>query len=326
MKISIMEVGPRDGLQNVPELLTVDQKKGLIRFLLDQGLPDIEGGAFVRADKVPQMADTDQIAKHFESASPLWYLVPNLKGLETALSLQVRQIAFFTATSDQFNQKNIGMNTQESIDNISACIQFIKSKGYHVETDWEKPVLDSKKIKLRLYISTVIVSPYEGAISPSQTTKIINALLPLGISQVSLGDTIGVGVPADWKKLLREIDLFDSSLISKNRIAMHCHNTYGTALACAALGLEWGVQTFDSSVGGLGGCPFAPGASGNLATEDLIYFLERQGVQTGVNLESLLELFDPSRTGSLVNRSSVFLALGHRSRRHQSPQSDHPKS
>jgi len=309
-QVSIVEVGPRDGLQNVKELLTFEQKKNFIQYLLDHGFTNIEAGAFVRPDKVPPMADSAEIARHFDSAKKnLWYLTPNLKGLQTALSLGVSQLAFFTASSDEFNQKNTGMSVKESIQNIQACLSYLKNNGYIFTKNWNRKPSADNQLKLRLYISTVIASPFEGKIAPAKTLKIIEELMPLGFSQVSLGDTIGVGVPNDWKKLLKIINQSDRSLIKNNALAMHCHDTYGTALSCIAEGLGSGIRTFDSSIGGLGGCPYAPGATGNVATEDLLYFLEKQGMKTGIDLDTLKDVFEPSRTGNLCNVSKVTQAL-----------------
>lgn len=310
METTIVEVGPRDGLQNIKECLTIDQKKSFIQYLLDKGFDNIEGGAFVRPDKMPQMADTPIIAGHFKTShDKLWYLVPNQKGMESALQVGATRLAFFTSASEVFNRNNIGMSVLEGIQNIKSCILYLKDKGYHIQDDWTKNDSSAKKLKLRLYLSTVIASPYEGKIKPESTIQVMEELVPLGFAQISLGDTLGVGVPFDWKKLLRAVDLFDSTLIQKNRIAMHCHNTYGTALASVAFGLEWGVKTFDSSLGGLGGCPYAPGAMGNLATEDLLYFLKGQGIKTRMDVEELLDAFIPERTGALLNISAVVRAL-----------------
>lgn len=310
MTIDIIEVGPRDGLQNVKDILPTAQKRNLIQFLLDAGMKNVEAGAFVRADKVPAMADTTDVATHFKNDSnKLWYLVPNQKGLEEALKQGCQQLAFFTAASEVFNEKNIGMSVEKRLRTIESCVDYLKSKNYLFQTDWNKPVNKPFELKIRLYISTVIASPFEGAVAPTSTIKIIEKLLPLGFTQVSLGDTIGVGVPRDWKNLLGDIQTFDSTLIKNSKIALHCHDTYGTALACVAEGLNQGVTAFDSSIGGLGGCPYAPGATGNLATEDLVYFLEKEGIKTEVKLDKLLEAFTPSRTGTLGNVSRVAKAL-----------------
>lgn len=303
-QISIMEVGPRDGLQNVSDILTLNQKIALIQYLMDRGFTHIEAGSFVRADKIPAMANTDQIADHFVSShDKLWYLVPNLKGLQLALEHKATQLAFFTASSQTFNKKNIGMTIQESCETIHECIEYLRDKNYHIINQWSQKPTDKNHLKLRLYISMVISCPYEGSIKPQQTIDIMDELMHLGFSQVSLGDTIGVGTPQDWKLLLQEIG---PSMIKNNQIAMHCHNTYGKALTCVGEGLELGIRSFDSSIGGLGGCPFAKGAPGNLATEDLIDFLEKQGIRTGIGLHSLHDAFHSERTGTLKNNSLVF--------------------
>lgn len=277
----IVEVGPRDGLQNIKDLLTFEQKKKFISYLLDKGFTDIEAGSFVRPDKVPAMAGTAELADYFTpQKNNLWYLVPNLKGLEEALKHGANQLAFFTATSETFNQKNIGMSVAKSVEGITACMNHLRAKGYSFVQSWDQKPAAPQELKLRLYISTVIACPYDGPMKPAATLSLLETLLPLGFAQVSLGDTIGVGVPQDWAELLQ---LMDPALISQNRLALHCHDTSKTALACVAKGLEMGIRTFDSSIGGLGGCPFAPGAKGNLATEDLLGFLKKEGFKMGIN-------------------------------------------
>ncbi len=267
--VHIVEVGARDGLQNAPIVLSTSQKTAFLEKLLDLGFEDIEAGSFVRADRIPSMADTPAIADHFkEQNNRLWYLVPNLKGLESALSHGVTQLAFFTAASDDFNQKNIGMTSQKSVSVIRECVNQLKSLGHTFAPSFTDK--SSKGLKLRLYISTVIGCPYSGKIAPDKTIALLDELMPLGFSQVSLGDTIGVGTPSAWKALLGRMD---KSLLRDNKTALHCHDTYGTALASVMEGLNQGIRTFDASIGGLGGCPFAPGATGNLATEDLLYLL-----------------------------------------------------
>ncbi|MDO8519091.1 MAG: hydroxymethylglutaryl-CoA lyase [Deltaproteobacteria bacterium] len=278
--MTIVEVGPRDGLQNIKNHPSFDQKRKLIQDLLDCGFSQIEAGSFVRPDKVPSMADTPQIADHFKKEkNRLWYLVPNLKGCEAALAHGVVNLAFFTAASETFNQKNIGMSTEASLAEIKKSLQF----------------LAENKVNLRLYISTVISCPYEGKIKPEASIKIMEELMPLGFSQVSLGDTIGVGTPDDWKNFM---DALDPAHLKGDRAAMHCHDTYGRALSCIDVGLDRGIRTFDSSVGGLGGCPFAPGAPGNLATESLAAFLHAKGLKTGVDLDKLKKIKLPFQTAS----------------------------
>lgn len=306
-KIDIVEVGPRDGLQNVKEILSVEQKKSFIQDLLNCGFEYIEAGSFVRPDFVPAMSGSDEIAKSFSHENQkLWYLAPNLKGLIKALELGVQQIALFTASSETFNQKNIGMTVEKSLSVIQSCIDYLHEKNYEIITDWNQSVQKKNQIKLRLYISTVIACPYEGYLDPKLTLDIIDKTQDLGFAQYSLGDTIGRGVPKNWSSLLSQIS---KNLKAENKIALHCHNTYGTALTCVHEGLNHGITTFDSSLGGLGGCPFAKGATGNLATEDLVYFLENQGLNTNLNLNQLFKVFHPKNIGNLPNKSQVFYAL-----------------
>lgn len=305
--IDIIEVGPRDGLQNVSSTLSLEQKINLIQYLLDAGIQNMEAGSFVRADRIPSMAGSDQIALHFKGENhKLWYLAPNLKGLETALSNGVKQIALFTATSETFNQKNIGLTVAQSTKVIADCVLHLKNNGFKLITNWQQTPQADNEIKLRLYISTVMGCPYEGAQKPEATINLIEQLFPLGFSQISLGDTIGVGTPSKWNALLT---LIDPALIKQKAIALHCHDTYGTALTCVANGLNIGITSFDASIGGLGGCPYAAGATGNLATEDLIYFLSEEGYTHLPNRDHLLDVFAPERTGTLKNLSRAGNAL-----------------
>ena len=305
--ILIVEVGPRDGLQNVSHTLTFGQHVKLIKALASSGLHEIEGGSFVRPDKLPSMAHTKDIATYFKGSDlSLWYLVPNQKGLKLALEQGVQKIAFFTAASKTFNEKNIGMNLNESLQIIRSCFDDLKQQGYSFLPHWTDLTNDEKKVKIRLYISTVIACPYQGPLDPSVTLDILEKLKDLPIAQYSLGDTLGVGTPKTWKSLL---SLLPQTYLNLNRIAMHCHDTYGCALASIAEGLNYGITTFDSSIGGLGGCPYAPGATGNLATEDLVYFLNKEGFETGVDLEKLLTVFGTETTGTLCNVSKVYQAF-----------------
>lgn len=305
--ISLVEVGPRDGLQNTSQILTFGQHLKLIRALFSSGLSEIEGGSFVKPDRVPSMAHTKDIATYFKGENTsLWYLVPNQKGLRQALEQGVQKIALFTAASKTFNEKNIGMTLNESLKVIRSCFADLKTEGYSFLPHWADSSFDEKKVKIRLYISTVISCPYQGPMDPSATLSILEKLEDLPIAQYSLGDTLGVGTPKSWQSLL---SLLPQTYLNLNRIAMHCHDTYGCALASIAEGLNYGITTFDSSIGGLGGCPYAPGATGNLATEDLVYFLNKEGFETGVNLEKLLTIFGGETTGTLCNVSKVFKAL-----------------
>lgn len=269
--IHVFEVGPRDGLQNEKHLLSLDDKVWFIESLVAAGIRGLETGAFVRSDKVPQMADSDLLPEklgHITNAD-FYYLVPNLKGLQRAISKGIKNIAVFSAVSDSFNHNNIGMTVDESFLVIKELVTEAKAQ----------------KMKVRGYVSTVWGCPFEGRVSAGQALPVIERMLALPIDQVSLGDTIGVaaptGVEAILKPLLAAHDL--------KRLAVHFHDTRGTALANALRSFELGITTFDASAGGLGGCNFAPGATGNLATEDLVYFFKEMGVDTGINYRKLCE-------------------------------------
>jgi hydroxymethylglutaryl-CoA lyase len=269
--INIFEVGPRDGLQNEKQILSTDDKVWLVESLAKAGVCAMETGAFVRADKIPQMADSDQMPdrlKHIQDAS-FWYLVPNLKGLERAIAKGVKNIAVFTAVTDSFNQNNIGMTVDESF----AVITDVVTKAKHAG------------MRVRGYVSTVWGCPFEGRVAPEKALPVLERMLSLPIEQLSIGDTIGVAAPTGvvdiLKPLLKSYDV--------NRLAVHFHDTRGTALANALQSYELGIRTFDSSAGGLGGCPFAPGASGNLATEDLVYLFKEMGIETGIDYHALCE-------------------------------------
>ena len=274
--VRIFEVGARDGLQNEPRHVSLDEKLRFVRGLLDAGIRELELGAFVRPDKVPQMADSDALFGKICSGelklgkAGAWCLVPNRKGLERALAAGATQLAVFTAATEAFAQRNIGMSIADSLAEFKALIAEAKARG-------------GKRIRVRGYVSTAFGCPFEGKVGPRQALKIIDKLANLGVEEVSIGDTIGVATPASITAVLRPAL---RSLGSK-RIAGHFHDTRGTALANALRALELGVRTFDSSAGGLGGCPFAPGATGNLATEDLVYMLEGMGLKTGVDLDKL---------------------------------------
>lgn len=271
--VTIFEVGPRDGLQNEKLDVPLGLKLKLIRGLLDSGIRELEIGAFVRPDKVPQMADTDQIFKALRSGSldlgkaRGWSLVPNRKGLERAIASGAKQIAVFTAATESFVQRNIGMSVKDSLTEFRAVIAEAKRHG----------------IATRGYVSTAFYCPFEGKTPPRQAMKVIDALGDAGAFQISIGDTIGAATPKDVIALLKPA----IKSLGAKRVAGHFHDTRGTALANALQALELGVRDFDSSAGGLGGCPFAPGATGNLATEDLVYMLNGMGLRTGIDLDKL---------------------------------------
>ncbi len=267
--VRIVEVGPRDGLQNEARAVSTEKKAEFIRLLVAAGLKDIEAASFVHPKWVPQLADAEQLIPRLESVQGVRYsaLVPNMKGLERAISSGIRRIAVFTAASETFNRKNINMGIQESLEGF-------------------KPVADralKEGMSVRGYVSTCFVCPYEGAVTKEKVAEVVGALLDLGADEVSIGDTIGAASP-------RDVEITCGHLIGQfpvEKLAMHFHDTYGMAVANVYQSLQMGFTIFDSSAGGLGGCPYAPGASGNLATEDLAYLLDRLGIHTGVSLKLL---------------------------------------
>lgn len=274
--VRIFEVGPRDGLQNEKTILSLEDKIWLIESLSKTGLTDIEGGAFVRPDRVPQMADSEQVSAALSAQNRngvnYWFLVPNQKGLERALSKGVKNVAFFTAVSESFNSKNIGMSIDDSFKEIEAMMTIARKEN----------------LKTRGYVSTVWGCPFEGRIPAMKAQQSLERMAALGVDQVSIGDTIGVANPNGVQEVLKPL-LQKHTSSPKDLFAVHFHDTRGTALANAVRALELGITVFDSSVGGLGGCPFAPGAAGNLATEDLLYLFKEMGIQTGVNYQKVCE-------------------------------------
>ena len=268
-QIKIVEVGPRDGLQNEKTIISTDDKIMFINKLSESGLKDIEVTSFVSPKAIPQLADAKEVFSSIKKNGEIIYsaLVPNIKGLDRALETGVKRVAIFTAASDTFNKKNINMTVKESIDSFKSVV---------------KKALENK-LTVRGYISTCFVCPYEGNVEKEKALEVIQLLLDMGVDEVSIGDTIGRAMP---EQVLDTVGFLLKSL-PKEKIALHLHNTHGKALENVKVGLDLGITTFDSSAGGLGGCPYAPGASGNLSTEDLVYFLEENNIQTGVNLEKL---------------------------------------
>ena len=271
-RATVYEVGPRDGLQNEKETLSLEVRAEFIDGLSEAGLSAIEVGSFVSPKAVPQLADTEELYRRIRPVSGVRYpaLVPNLKGLERALAVGVREIAVFTAASESFNRKNINAGVDESIERFRPVVAHAKAE----------------KIRVRGYVSTVFGCPYEGDVAPEAVREVVHKLLDLAVDEISLGDTIGVATPADVYDVIET--LYESG-VTRGVLALHFHDTRGTALANVLAGLQCGVTTFDASAGGLGGCPYAPGASGNLATEDLLYLLEGLGIQTGVTLARVVE-------------------------------------
>jgi len=283
-RVNVYEVGPRDGLQNEKESLSVDARVAFVDLLTDSGLKAIEVGSFVSPKAIPQLADTEEVYRRIHRASGTRYpaLVPNVRGLERAIESGVREIAVFTAASESFNRHNINAGVDESIERFRPVVQRAAEE----------------KIRVRAYVSTGFGCPYEGAISPEAVREVVHKLLDLPVDEISIGDTIGVATPGGVYDVIET--LYDSG-VSRGVLALHFHDTRGTALANVYAGLQCGVETYDSSAGGLGGCPYAPGAAGNLATEDLMYMLDGLGIETGVAL-----------TGVVAASRSLAAALGHR--------------
>lgn len=265
----IIEVGPRDGLQNEPTPIPTEEKATFVARLAAAGLREIEATSFVSPKWVPQLGDAAELWPLLPSGPFYSALVPNAKGLERALACGVGRIAIFTAASDAFTMKNINMTVEDSLAVFADVVQAFRAA---TPGGW-----------VRGYVSTAFECPYAGRIEPSSTIRVAERLLALGVDDISIGDTIGVAVPAEVRTLTTR--LLDA--IPRDRLAYHFHDTRGTAIANVAAALEMGIEAFDSSAGGLGGCPYAPGAGGNLATEDLVYFLERSGVSTSVDLDRL---------------------------------------
>lgn len=269
--ISIVEVGPRDGLQNEQQTIDVATKVELIERLGDAGMKSIEAGAFVSPKWVPQMAASDEVMKKITRLPGVSYpvLTPNMRGYEGARRVKADTVAVFGAASETFSQKNINCSIEESIERFRPVINAAQADGARV----------------RGYVSCVLGCPYEGKISPAQVAPIAKALYELGCYEISLGDTIGVGTPEQTRALIRAI----SDVVPISALAGHFHDTYGQALSNIWAAMSEGVAVFDASVSGLGGCPYAKGASGNVASEDVIYSLTRSGVETGVDLDALIE-------------------------------------
>jgi isopropylmalate/homocitrate/citramalate synthase len=268
-RVKIVEVSPRDGLQAEKVTVPVASRIQFINLLSDAGFKTIEVGSFVSPKWVPKMAESDKVYQGITKKEGINYsvLIPNLKGYETALENKVNSIAVFTAASETFCQKNINSSLKESLDNLGAFVSDAKKNGLWV----------------RGYISCAIACPYEGFISPKKVHEVASALLSMGCDEISLGDTIGVGTPQQVKELLKGIP------VPLDKVAVHFHDTYGQGIANIYAALLEGISIIDSSASGLGGCPYAPGASGNVATEDVIYLLQGLGIETGVDLSKLLK-------------------------------------
>ncbi len=292
-QVTIYEVGPRDGLQNESNIVPAAAKVEFVDRLSDAGLPAVEVTSFVSPRAVPQLADSGEVLPAIRRRAGTRYpvLVPNLKGYEAARVAGAVEVAIFTAASESFNRRNIGCGIDESF------ARFLPVA--------ERAAIDG--VVVRGYVSTAFLCPYEGEIDPQTVLSLIRRLFDLGVAEVSVGDTVGAAVPSDVHRLL---DRLEADGLPLPRIALHFHDTRGTALANVMAGLERGISIFDSSAGGLGGCPYAPGASGNLATEDLLYLLGRLGVETGVDLDAVREAsrFVAGYLGGRQPASRVFVS------------------
>ena len=291
--VTLVEVGPRDGLQNEQASIPLQTKLQLIEDLADAGLKVIESGSFVNPKWVPQMADSEAVFAGLSRTPGVRYtcLTPNLKGLERAIAAGVDEVAVFGAASEAFSQKNINC----SIDDSLARFADVMTAAREAE------------IPVRGYVSCVLGCPYEGDIAPQAVAHVTAKLLDMGCYEVSLGDTIGTGTPGSMARLL-EVLLGD---VGVEKLAVHCHDTYGQALSNILVALQHGIATVDASVAGLGGCPYAKGASGNVATEDVVYMLDGMGIATGLDLDKLIAA--GNRISAALGRESgsrVALARG----------------
>ena len=270
-EIAIVEVGPRDGLQNEKQTIDVDTKVELVERLAAAGLKTVEAGAFVSPKWVPQMAASDAVLAKIERKPGVSYpvLTPNMKGYEGARAGKADTIAVFGAASESFSRKNINASIAESLERFRPVVEAAKADG----------------VRVRGYVSCVLGCPYEGKVPVDNVVRVAKALYDMGCYEVSLGDTIGVGTAGETRAMVRAV----ASEVPVAALAGHFHDTYGQAVANVYAALEEGARTFDSSVSGLGGCPYAPGAAGNVATEDVVYMLEGSGFSTGVDLDALIE-------------------------------------
>lgn len=273
-QVTIIEVGPRDGLQNETSFVDTNVKIEFINQLSQTGLKHIEVTSFVSPKAIPQLADNQQVFQLIDKKPGVHYsaLVPNERGMQQALDVGVREIAIFTAASETFNQRNINCSITESINRFEPVLSMAKANN----------------ISVRAYISCVLGCPYEGEITPSQVLNVVEELLKLSIDEISFGDTIGVGTPKQTRELITAI----AASMPLSQTAMHFHDTYGQAVANIYASLEQGIHRFDSSVAGLGGCPYAQGATGNVATEDVLYLMHGLGIETGIDIYKVVAAGD----------------------------------
>jgi hydroxymethylglutaryl-CoA lyase len=268
--VSVYEVSPRDGLQNESRILSLDDKRALVAALVAAGLRQIEVTSFVSPRWVPQLADASELVKSLSAPPGVTFsaLCPNATGLERAKAAGLKEVAIFLSASESHNQKNTNKSIQRSLEVFEELIPVARDAG----------------MRVRAYVSTVWGCPYEGDVDPRRALDIARDLIRWGVYQVSLGDTLGVGTPLQTQRICQ---MFLAEFTT-DQLALHLHDTRGTALSNVLVGLDAGIRTFDAAVAGLGGCPYAPGASGNLATEDLVYMLHGMGLETGVDLDALI--------------------------------------
>jgi isopropylmalate/homocitrate/citramalate synthase len=278
-RVRVVEVGPRDGLQNEPGVVAVDVKIALIEALVEAGVETVECGSFVSPQWVPQMADTAAVLGKLKRVAGVHYsaLVPNLKGLQAAIDCGVEEIAVFASASETFSQRNINCSIGESLARL-------------------QPVADeaiARKMRVRGYVSCALGCPFEGEIAAAAVARVAKELAAMGCYEISLGDTIGVGTPLKVQAMIEAV----AAEVPISRLAVHFHDTWGQALANILVALQLGVAVVDAAVAGLGGCPYAPGALGNVATEDVVYMLDGMGIETGINLEKL------AAAGRMISRA-----------------------
>ncbi|CAO0790693.1 unnamed protein product [Mucor circinelloides] len=299
--VKIVEVGPRDGLQNEKTLVPAQVKIELIERLANNGLSVVEATSFVSPKWVPQMGDNKQVLTSIKKKPGVFYpvLTPNLKGLEGAVAAGAEEVALFTAVTDSFNRKNTNCSTEESL---------VRAK------DILQKALD-QNLRVRGYLSCVLGCPYEGKVNPEKVAELAKELYDAGCYEISLGDTIGVGTAGSMATLLEHV----LKVVPIEAVAVHCHDTYGQALANILKALEYGVRVVDSSVAGLGGCPYAPGAKGNVATEDVVYMLNGLGLKTGVDLDALIDTGDwiSEQLGRPTNSRAAAALITARKRRQE---------
>ncbi len=295
-RVRLIEVGPRDGLQNEVLPVPLEAKQQLLADLAEAGLDYLEAGSFVHPTRVPQMADSDALFRSISRHPGITYaaLTPNMKGLERALAVNADEVALFAAASETFSQRNINCSIAESLTRFAPVIATATEAG----------------VPIRGYISCVLGCPYEGTVAPGAVLTLARELLAMGCREVSLGDTIGVGTAGDTERLLEHL----LPEIHPTHLAVHFHDTYGQALANILVALNAGIATIDSAVAGLGGCPFAPGAAGNVATEDVVYLLNGLGIEHGVDLDRLIQAGDRICT-TLQRENASRVARAYRNQR-----------